>query len=290
MSFYDSTGNPSADIAKVFDSSDESDELDMDGISSIQQRLPKKQIEVKEGNRFKLNRFTAEVPEKTHLLRLPAAFGIQEKPFDRTTYSEQEELAELVEKKRTSRAEALIRWRWKKDSNGIVIRDARGKPIRESNARIVKWSDGSYQLLIGDDNVIDLQLQDNAENSQFVVAVEKAVNEDTERESEMLEVESHLSSRMVFSPRHLAPLPKDLAEKQRDAIDFILNAPEKSMTGKGRRGTRTRNHAVKDKAMDRDFLVEDEDDDMNLSNIKEKGRSGRFTMLVEYEDDYSNEE
>ena len=45
----------------------------------------------------------------------------------------------------------------------------------------------------------------------------------------MLEVESHLSSRMVFSPRHLAPLPKDLAEKQRDAIDFILNAPEKSV-------------------------------------------------------------
>jgi hypothetical protein len=34
---------------------------------------------------------------------------------------------------------------------------------------------------------------------------------------------------MVFSPRHLAPLPKDLAEKQRDAIDFILNAPEKSV-------------------------------------------------------------
>ena len=51
--------------------------------------------------------------------------------------------------------------------------------------------------------------------------------------------------------------------------------------------------------MDRDFLVEDEDDDMNLANIKERGRSGRFTsrkldlvvrFVVEYEDDYSNEE
>lgn len=30
--------------------------------------------------------------------------------------------------------------------------------------------------------------------------------------------------------------------------------------------------------MDRDFLVgDDEDDEMNLSNIKEKGRSGRYT-------------
>ena len=42
-----------------------------------------------------------------------------------------------------------------------------------------------------------------------------------------------MNSRVIFAPRHLAPLPKDLAEKQRDAIDYILNAPEKSvgMTG-----------------------------------------------------------
>lgn len=46
--------------------------------------------------------------------------------------------------------------------------------------------------------------------------------------------------------------------------------------GKGRRGTRTRNHVVKDKEMDRNFLMEDEDDDMNLANIKERGKSGRF--------------
>ncbi|KAK8791687.1 hypothetical protein WA538_002893 [Blastocystis sp. DL] len=288
MSFYNSDGNPSADIDKVFESSDESDGLDVNGISSIQQRMSKRQIEIKEGNRFKLSHTPNILPEETHLLRLPAAFGIQEKPFDKTKYSEQEEIAELVEKKRTSRAEALIRWRWKRDSNGEIIRDARGKPIRESNARIVKWSDGSYQLLIGEDNVLDIQLQDNAENSQYVVAVQKAVNEDTERESEMMEVQSHLTSRLVFASRHLAPLPKDLEEKQKDAIDFVLNAPEKSTGGKSRRGTRTRNHAVKDKEMDRNFLMEDEDDDMNLANIKERGKSGRFNM--DYEDDYSNEE
>ena len=52
------------------------------------------------------------------------------------------------------------------------IRDARGKPIRESNTRIIKWSDGSYQLLIGDNNVIDLTLQDNVENTQYITSVE----------------------------------------------------------------------------------------------------------------------
>lgn len=50
--------------------------------------------------------------------------------------------------------------------------------------------------------------------------------------------------------------------------------------------------------MDRNFLMEDEDDDMNLANIKERGKSGRFNSggevvglwVVDYEDDYSNEE
>ena len=50
----------------------------------------------------------------------------------------------------------------------------------------------------------------------------------------MMEVQSHLTSRLVFASRHLAPLPKDLEEKQKDAIDFVLNAPEKSV-GEGRK-------------------------------------------------------
>ena len=51
------------------------------------------------------------------------------------------------------------------------IRDGTGKPLRESNARIVRWSDGTYQLYIGSENVIDLQLKDNTENSQYVASI-----------------------------------------------------------------------------------------------------------------------
>ena len=54
----------------------------------------------------------------------------------------------------------------------LQIRDARGKPVRESNTRIVKWSDGSYQLWIGDDNVFDIRIEDNKVNSQYVAAIE----------------------------------------------------------------------------------------------------------------------
>ena len=52
------------------------------------------------------------------------------------------------------------------------MQDEQGKPIRESNARIVKWSDGTYQLLIGEDNVFDLRIENNTDNSQFVASVE----------------------------------------------------------------------------------------------------------------------
>ena len=123
-----------------------------------------------------------DIYAQLRLVRLPGAFGIQQKPFDPSTYNSEEELNELKEKKRLERAGALIRWRWKQDSRGEIvrpslsrylqIRDAKGKPMRESNARIVKWSDGSYQLLIGNDNVIDLQLQDNKENTQYVTVIE----------------------------------------------------------------------------------------------------------------------
>ena len=50
----------------------------------------------------------------------------------------------------------------------------------------------------------------------------------------MMEVRSDLTARLVFASRHLAPLPKESEEKQKDAIDFVLNAPEKSV-GEGRK-------------------------------------------------------
>lgn len=39
----------------------------------------------------------------------------------------------------------------------------------------MKWSDGSYQLLIGDSNVIDLQVEDNSMNSQYIASVDVSV-------------------------------------------------------------------------------------------------------------------
>ena len=52
------------------------------------------------------------------------------------------------------------------------VRDEKGNYVRESNTRIVKWSDGTYQMLIGDDNVYDIRMEDISSLNRYVTAVE----------------------------------------------------------------------------------------------------------------------
>lgn len=103
------------------------------GVANLASAHLHKSIQVTEDNHFKVSSNTAELPKnvaatvlllmaKTYLLRLPAAFGIATTPFDKNKYSEEEEIAELAEKKRVSRSEALIRWRWKRNADGTIVR------------------------------------------------------------------------------------------------------------------------------------------------------------------------
>ena len=38
--------------------------------------------------------------------------------------------------------ENTIRWRVKKDEEGVEMKDVFGDVVKESNARVVRWSDG----------------------------------------------------------------------------------------------------------------------------------------------------
>ena len=44
--------------------------------------------------------------------------------------------------------ENTVRWRPVKDEEGNELKDELEKPLRESNARVVKWSDGRWELVI----------------------------------------------------------------------------------------------------------------------------------------------
>ncbi|CAB4012071.1 RNA polymerase-associated LEO1, partial, partial [Paramuricea clavata] len=78
-------------------------------------------------------------------VKLPNFLSVETKPFDLTTYEDEFEEDEVMDDEGRSRlklrVENTIRWRNAKDDEG--------NDIKESNARVVRWSDGTMSLLLG---------------------------------------------------------------------------------------------------------------------------------------------
>jgi len=92
-----------------------------------------------------------------HITSLPKIVAIQPAPFSKESYS-----ASIEEAEYKSRVHSMIRWRYKTSKNGgdgnashneeKKERDPEtGKLIKESNASIIKWSDGSFGLRVGNE-------------------------------------------------------------------------------------------------------------------------------------------
>eukprot|EP00618_Florenciella_parvula_P024924 CAMPEP_0119482780 /NCGR_PEP_ID=MMETSP1344-20130328/10484_1 /TAXON_ID=236787 /ORGANISM="Florenciella parvula, Strain CCMP2471" /LENGTH=396 /DNA_ID=CAMNT_0007517219 /DNA_START=144 /DNA_END=1334 /DNA_ORIENTATION=- len=123
-----------------------------------------------------------------HMTRLPNVLGFREKEFTPEAFAESED------GQRFHRNLAL--WRYKRDEFGEVMRDADKHPIRESNSRLVKWSDGSMQLFVG--------------NEPYEVAVRPAdqsflfVKQAPKESMTLLECQGEIASRVQFQPASLA--------------------------------------------------------------------------------------
>ncbi|KAI3504692.1 hypothetical protein L1887_26357 [Cichorium endivia] len=92
-------------------------------------------------------------PEKMNMIKVSNIMGIDPKPFDPKTFVEEDAFVadESGHSKRIRLENNIVRYR--------AVRNANGTTSYESNARFVRWSDGSLQLLIGNE-VLDLSVQD----------------------------------------------------------------------------------------------------------------------------------
>ncbi|KAE9610274.1 putative leo1-like protein [Lupinus albus] len=92
-------------------------------------------------------------PENMHMIRVSNIMGVDPKPFDPKTYVEENTFLtdESGTKRRIRLENNIVRWR--------TVRNPDGTTSTESNARFVRWSDGSLQLLIGNE-VLDTTVQD----------------------------------------------------------------------------------------------------------------------------------
>ncbi|KJH43069.1 Leo1-like protein [Dictyocaulus viviparus] len=78
------------------------------------------------------------------IIEIPNFFSVALRPFDPQTYEEDEDDDQVDDDGRNRlklKAENTIRWRFAQDEAGNIV--------KESNSKIVKWSDGSMSMVIG---------------------------------------------------------------------------------------------------------------------------------------------
>nr|CAD1819443.1 unnamed protein product [Ananas comosus var. bracteatus] len=92
-------------------------------------------------------------PDRMNVIKVSNIVGIEPKPFDRKTFVEEDVFVtdESGAKKRIRLEDNIVRWRTVKNRDGTTS--------YESNARFVKWKDGSLQLLIGNE-VLDISVHE----------------------------------------------------------------------------------------------------------------------------------
>merc|ERR1719319_1618544 len=116
---------------------------------SPQPDVPETRIDVE------VPKIQTDLGKEIHFVKLPNFLSVESRPFDAETYEDEmdEEGQQQDEEGRTRlklKVENTIRWR-----QGF---DKEGHPMKESNARVVKWSDGSYSLHLGNE-IFDVHKQ-----------------------------------------------------------------------------------------------------------------------------------
>lgn len=238
---------------------------------------------------------------KFFITRFPNILGIKTAAFDPEQFDQgaEDDLYKFTQN--------IIRWRHKKrdDASGTVERDEKGEPIRETNTRLVKWSDGSLQLLIGEE-VFDAA-EHKVQNSYMF---SRQITQSTS----CLECQGKLGQKLVFKPssadsrahRSLALAIRSRAPKTSRIMSYSETMdPEKSNVGGGRpdgdarkrekrrfRGYRGRNgDGSKRPNMSRSYLEDGvEYDETGIKSLKADTRSGRYDEKYNFSDTSSEGE
>eukprot|EP00061_Rhincodon_typus_P012823 g38802.t1 len=108
------------------------DEYGMDQEHQEEEPIPETRIEVE------IPKVNTDLGNDLYFVKLPNFLSVEPRPFDPQYYEDEFEDEEMLDEEGRTRlklkVENTIRWRVRKDEDG--------NETRESNARIVKWSDG----------------------------------------------------------------------------------------------------------------------------------------------------
>ncbi|CAN8264838.1 unnamed protein product [Cochlearia groenlandica] len=125
-------------------------------------------------------------PVKMTMIKASNIMGIEPKPFDPKTFVEEDKfVTESGGQKRIRLVNNIVRHRFVKGRDG--------KTYAESNAKFVRWSDGSIQLLIGNE-VLDVTEQDAQQDQNHLFL---------KHEKGILQSQGRILNKMKFIPSSL---------------------------------------------------------------------------------------
>jgi len=248
-------------------------------------------------------------------LRTPNSLEILPNTFDIKTYdslNEQQTVGSVVT--------TLIRWRYKLDNDGNIVNDANGKPIRESNTRLVRLTDGGYKLVVG--NIIfnvNIQQRDHS----YVVSQQKSISQEDEEhfqdvsclecigqlEEEIRVIPTSLNSeshKRVSAKIKTTNSKKKLTNERDSNFSIVLNPQvEQDQRAKLEEEQLRKERKIKEKQIDNSYasntlrrpsmsasyIQENDDlhDDINLSDIKRSSRQKLLKRKSNFSDDEDDE-
>lgn len=99
-------------------------------------------------------RIMTNLGNEVHFVKLPNFLSVDTRPYDPQWYEDEVDEDEVLDEEGRARlklkVENTVRWRY--------VYDKMGNPVRQSNARIIKWSDGSMSLHLGSE-IFDVHKQ-----------------------------------------------------------------------------------------------------------------------------------
>jgi len=108
-----------------------------------EEELPEEKEEEEEVVVVDTPRITCDLGRDIQLVKLPSFMSVEPRPFHPQYFNEEVRDDDDEENKARLKLklENTLRWRWSTNENGV--------PTRESNTRLVRWSDGSLSLHLG---------------------------------------------------------------------------------------------------------------------------------------------
>jgi RNA polymerase-associated protein LEO1 len=134
-----------------------------------------------------------------HYFKL-AGLGIEPRPFDENYFQTENEEVETKEKKKKKATPLTIRWRYALDKDQQEV-------IRESNARVVRWTDGSMHLFVGKE-AFGIHEQEFKDYHHLFIRQRKDPNSEA-----FLQCHGILEKKMVLIPTDNSQIKKETLQK-----------------------------------------------------------------------------